>query len=172
MKKILSILSAGLVALAAISCVNEDLATVDVSNATAPVLSSYEVGEDAILAFYTPGEFKMDFNQKMPVYHSLILASVNGTQVGKALTATDQEGNGGRSFKLTKANLAKAIAALGYPEGSVVSVDMFILSSSVSFAFAFSSSYFFCNSLVSVTATAFALSRACLNNIESIAEFI
>ena len=125
MKKIFSIISAGLVALAAFSCVNEDLATFDSSNATAPVLGSYEIGEKAITATYTPGSFKMGFNEKMPVNHSLALVSVNGKTVSKTLTSTAKDGQ----VSVTITNLAKALIALGCSEGSTASVELAVRAS-------------------------------------------
>ena len=112
-------------ALAAVSCVNEEMVTFDDSKATAPVLGSYEVGEKAITAPFTPGAFNAGFNEKMPVNHSLILASVDGKTVNKSLTSTVKDGE----ISVTITNLAKALAALGYQEGDVVSLDMFIRAS-------------------------------------------
>ncbi len=57
MKKIFSILFVSVIALMAVSCYPEDLAVFDTSKATAPVLGSYEVGEKAITANFTPGSF-------------------------------------------------------------------------------------------------------------------
>ena len=125
MKKILSIFSAGLLALLAFSCVTEEYATFDESMATAPVLGSYELGEKALNATYTPGTFDMGFNQNMPVNHSLILASVNGRTVNKALNASFRDGE----ITLSITNLAKSLIALGYQEGETVSLDMFIRAS-------------------------------------------
>ena len=125
MKKILSIITVGLVALTTFSCVKEEFATFDETKATAPVLGSYEVGEKAITATFTPGSFNMGFNQKMPVNHSLILATVDGKSVNKALTASVKDGE----ISVTLANLAKALVSLGYTEGSVVSLEMLIRAS-------------------------------------------
>ena len=125
MKKILSIISAGLLALVAFSCVDEDFATFDETKATAPVLGSYELGEKALTATFTPGAFNADFNQKMPVNHSLILASVDGKAVNKVLTASVKDDQ----ISVTITNLAKALIALGYQEGAVVTLDMFIRAS-------------------------------------------
>ena len=125
MKKIFSILTVGLVALATFSCVKEEFATFDETRATAPVLGSYEVGEKAITATFTPGAFNMGFNDKIPVNHSLILASVNGNPVNKALPSSAKDGE----ISISVTNLAKTLISLGYPEGTQVSVDMFIRAS-------------------------------------------
>ena len=59
MKKIFSILFASVIAFMAVSCYPEDLAVFDTSKAKAPVLGSYEVGEKAITAEYTPATFRI-----------------------------------------------------------------------------------------------------------------
>ena len=64
MKKLLSILSVGLLALVTFSCVKEDFVTFDETKATAPVVGSYELGEKALTVTYTPGSFNTGFNQK------------------------------------------------------------------------------------------------------------
>ncbi len=125
MKKFLSLFSACLLSLLAFSCVNEEFATFDETKATAPVLGSYELGEKALTGSYTPGAFNMGFNDKMPVNHSLILASVDGKTVNKALSASFKD----TEFSVSINNLAKALVALGYQEGAVVSLDMFIRAS-------------------------------------------
>ena len=125
MKKLLSILSVGLLALVTFSCVKEDLVTFDETKATAPVIGSYELGEKALTVTYTPGAFNTGFNQKMPVNHSLILASVDGKAVNKAVTATVKDGE----ISATITNLAKMLGSLGYPEGSVVTLEMFVRAS-------------------------------------------
>ena len=125
MKKLLSILSVGLLALVTFSCVKEDLVTFDETKATAPVIGSYELGEKALTVAFTPGAFNTGFNQKMPVNHSLILASVDGKAVNKAVTATVKDGE----ISATITNLAKMLGSLGYPEGSVVTLEMFVRAS-------------------------------------------
>ena len=125
MKKLLSILSAGLLALVAFSCVKEEFATFDDSKATAPVIGSYEMGEKALTISFTPGAFNTGFNDKMPVNHSIILASVNGKTVNKPLTASIKDGQASVSVS----NLSKALIALGCQEGDVVSMDIFIRAS-------------------------------------------
>ncbi len=125
MKKLLSILSVGLLALVTFSCVKEDLVTFDETKATAPVVGSYELGEKALTVTYTPGSFNTGFNQKMPVNHSLILASVDGKAVNKPVTATVKDGEISASIT----NLAKMLVSLGYSEGSVVTLEMFVRAS-------------------------------------------
>lgn len=125
MKKIFSILSAGLVALAAISCVQEKLTVFDPTQATAPVLASYEVTDDGISATYNPGSFGQNFNTNMPVNHSLVLVSVNGAATNKIVSATFKEG----TVSASVANISKALMALGCAEESYASFDMVIRAS-------------------------------------------
>ena len=125
MKKIFSILSAGLVALAAISCVQEKMTVFDPTQATAPVLASYEVTDDGITATYNPGSFGQSFNTNMPVNHSLVITSVNGSAANKMVSATFKDG----SVSASVANISKALMALGCAEESYASFDMVIRAS-------------------------------------------
>ena len=124
MKKILTIL-AGVLALAATSCVKETLTMFDPSKATAPVLNSYNEEEDAIVASYTPAVFKQGFNEKIAPYHSLALVSLDGKAVSKTLTSSDKDG----VLTLKKANLAKALMTPGAAEGSTVSLELAVRAS-------------------------------------------
>ena len=124
MKKILTIF-AGILALAATSCVKETLATFDPSKATAPVLNSYNEEEDAIVASYTPAVFKQGFNEKIAPYHSLALVSLDGQKVSKTLTTTNKDG----VLTLKNVNLAKALMLLGKSEGNTASVELAVRAS-------------------------------------------
>ena len=86
MKKILSIITAGTLALLALSCVKEEMAVVDFSKATAPVLQSAEVGKDLVIQF-TPAVFNMDFNKNMKTYHTIALVSIGGQSANVTLSA-------------------------------------------------------------------------------------
>lgn len=126
MKKIFSILSAGLVALAAISCVQEKMTVFDPAKATAPVLASYEVTDDgSISAAYTPGSFGQSFNTNMPVNHSLVLVSVNGATANKVVSASFKDG----TVTASAANISKALMALGCAEETYASFEMVIRAS-------------------------------------------
>ena len=92
MKRIKTIILAGLAAIAAISCDREELATFDPVNADAPVLLEYSASEDAITASFSPAVFNMGFNEKVAANHFLVIVSVNDTPVEKALTATAKDG--------------------------------------------------------------------------------
>ena len=125
MKKIFSILSAGLVALAAISCVQEKMTVFDPAKATAPVLASYEVTDDGLSATYSPGSFGQSFNTNMPVNHSLVLVSVNGATANKVVSASFKDG----TVTASAANISKALMALGCAEETYASFEMVIRAS-------------------------------------------
>ena len=125
MKKLVSILSAGLVALFAVSCIQEEMVVFDNSKVTAPVLSAYDLTEDGLSATFAPGAFNQSFNSKMPVNHSLVIINVNGTAVNKSVAATIKDG----TVKASLANLSKALISLGFPEESTVSLEMVIRAS-------------------------------------------
>ena len=125
MKKIISILSAAFVALAAVSCIQEELATYDASKASAPVLLSYTVTDDEVSVDFTPGTFGQSFNQNMPVNHSILLKSVNGSAVETVVPSTVKEDK----ITITVANLSKTLIGMGYEEGSTVALEMAIRAS-------------------------------------------
>ena len=121
MKKVLAIISAGiLAALAFSSCVKEEQPTFDYTKATAPVLGNYTIGEEEITAKFTPGAFNMGFNEEMPVNHALAIVSFNGEAVSKTLTTTNKDG----VLTLKLVNLAKALISLGATEGSTADVEL------------------------------------------------
>ena len=124
MKKIVTIM-AGVLALAATSCVKETLTVFDASKATAPVLNSFSEDEDAITAEYTPAVFKQGFNEKIAPNHSLALVSLDGKAVSKTLTTSDKDG----VLTLKKVNLARALMTLGASEGSTASVELAVRAS-------------------------------------------
>ena len=125
MKKIKSILIAGLAGLLALSCAQEELVMFDASKATAPVLQSYVVTDDDVTVDFTPGSFGQSFNKNMPVNHSIILKTVNGDAVGNAVPSALKDGK----LVVTVANLSKALIALGYEEGNLVDIEMVIRAS-------------------------------------------
>ena len=122
MKKILSIISAGVLALMAASCVQEDLKTFDPSKATAPVLQSYTLDETGIVASFTPGSFNMGFNDKVPVNHTLVLLSADGKAVNKTVSATVDGG----TITATASTINKLLLGMGYEEGASVSLERLI----------------------------------------------
>lgn len=120
MKKLYAILSAGIVALMAVSCVQEKLAVYDPANVTAPVLGTYNVGEDVITANYTPAKVEMGFNENIAPSHTLAVVSLNGEEKSKSLTTS----NDGATITLKTINLAKALITLGAQEGSTAKVEL------------------------------------------------
>lgn len=120
MKKLYAILAAGIVALLAVSCVREQIAVYDPANVTAPVLGTYNVGEDAITANYTPAKLEMGFNENIAPSHTLAVVSLNGEEKSKSLTTT----NDGSTITLKTVNLAKALITLGAKEGSNAKVEL------------------------------------------------
>ena len=125
MKKIFSIFFASVIALMAVSCYQEDLAVFDLSKAKAPVLGSYEVGEKAITASYTPGSFNQSFNQKISPNHFFVITKVDGKAVSKAVTTSNKDGV--LSASITSVN--NTLLSMGYVEGDVVSLVMHIRAS-------------------------------------------
>ena len=125
MKKILSILSAGLLAIFAVSCVQEQLAMFDASKASAPVLQSFTVTDDDVTIDFTPGSFGQDFNKNMPVNHSVILKSVDGNATETVIPSSIKGGK----IVITVANLSKTLMGMGYAEGQVVSLEMAVRAS-------------------------------------------
>ena len=120
MKRIISIISAGVLVLLAASCVKEELVTFDASKATAPVLNSFQIGEKEITAEYTPGAFKQGFNDKIAPNHAFAIVKAGGKAFSKTLTTSDKDG----VLSLKPVNLAKALMTLGFAEGSTTDVEL------------------------------------------------
>ena len=127
MKKLFSIISAALIGLMAVSCIQEKFATFDPTNATAPILGTVEVGAKNVTVTYTPGEFHLGFNDKMAPTHSLALVAADGKAVSKIITSKDS----GYSLMATNVNISKALAFLGYADGDVVSSLDFVVRASI-----------------------------------------
>ena len=125
MKRILSIIAAGCLALMALSCVKEEVkAVVDTSTATPPALVSATV-DDNVTVQFTPAVFKMDFNQKMGTYHTLALVSVKGTATNVTFS-TKKEDN---TLILTGKNLTNALKNRGCQPLEAVSVAIVVRAS-------------------------------------------
>lgn len=121
MKKFLSIIAAGTLALLALSCVKEEKAVFDATKATAPVLKEVTVG-DNVAVLYTPAVFNMEFNQEMKTFHTLALVSVGGQDANVTLT-TKNEGN---TLTLTGKNLTNTLKARGYKALDQVALVMVV----------------------------------------------
>ena len=113
MKKVLSIVFAGLVAVLAISCAKDQKATFKANDVTAPVIGEVSVGTDVTVK-YTPAVFNMTFNEKMPVYHTLGLIAVGDTPCDVTLSAAKDDG---ASLKITGKNLTAALLNRGLNYG-------------------------------------------------------
>ena len=123
MKKVLSIIFAGVIALLATACIpDEEFATFDSSKATAPVLGQYEMGPKALIAAYTPGKFNMGFNEKMAVNHMLVIVSADGKTVNKVVATSNKD----NILTASVTALSNALVALGYKEDQTANFDMII----------------------------------------------
>ena len=121
MKKVLSILFAGMVALMATACFpEENFATFDASKATAPVVNGYELGDKALTVNYTPGKFNMGFNDKLAVNHILVIVSADGKTVSKPVATSNKD----NVLTASVTALSNALVALGYQEDQTASFDM------------------------------------------------
>ena len=117
MKKILSIISAGVLALTATSCIQEKLAVFNPNDATAPLLGTIDLGEKKVTVNYTPAVFNMGFNEQIAPSHTLALVAINGNTVSRIISSKDD----GHSLTATKVNISKALAFYGYTDGEVIS---------------------------------------------------
>ena len=125
MKKIISLILAGVALFSAASCLREETAVFDPANGTAPVLGASTVDESGVTAEFTPGSFNMGFNKNIPVNHSLAIVELDGAKMSKTLSANASDGK----ISISKSNLSKALIALGKPEGSTVSLKMAVRAS-------------------------------------------
>ena len=98
MKRILSILCAGVVALMAMSC--EKKAVFDPGKITAPVLGTSTVNAAGVTVNYTPAEYNLDFNKQIGLTHTLALVKagdktvsyiIKSSDTGTALSATAKD---------------------------------------------------------------------------------
>lgn len=126
MKRILSIISAGVLALLAISCVRDEKVTFKASDVTAPVLGEVVVGATDLTVNYTPAVFDMSFNTKMPVYHSVAIVSVNEVPCNITLTTTAPSDG---VAKVKGRNLSMAMKNRGFKADDVVNMGVVIRAS-------------------------------------------
>ena len=122
MKKVLSIVSAGLLAVLAISCAKDEKVTFKASEVTAPVIGDVTVGTD-VTVNYTPAAFNMSFNEKMPVYHTLGLISVNDSPCDVTLSSARDEGT---SLKISGKNLTAALLNRGLSYGDNADLEIVV----------------------------------------------
>ena len=125
MKRILSIIAAGALALLAFSCAKEeDKAVIDTTQTTPPVLVSAAVADNVTVQF-TPAVFQMGFNEKMATFHTLGMVSVNGNATNVTLS-TKVDGN---TITLTGKNLTNALKARGFKPLEEVAVELVVRAS-------------------------------------------
>jgi len=125
MKKILSIIAAGALAVLAVSCTKDDKATFSPSDVTAPVLGTFTVADNVVVN-YTPAVFSLDFNTEMPTYHTLGLVSVNGEACNVTLSAAKDSGT---SLTLKGKAMTEALSLRGFSIGDAVTVDVVVRAS-------------------------------------------
>ena len=123
MKKVLSILFAGVIALMATACFpEENFATFDSSKATAPVIGSYEMGAKALTINYTPGKFNAGFNEKMAPSHMVVLTSIDGKTVNKIISSANKD----NVLTVSVSALSNLFLSMGYQEGDIVSFEAIV----------------------------------------------
>ena len=123
MKKVLSILFAGVIALLATACYPDDeFAQFDPSKATAPVVSSYEMGAKALTVAYTPGKFNMGFNEKIAPNHMLVITSIDGKSVTKVVSTTNKD----NVLTASVSTLSNLFLSMGFQEDQTVSFEALV----------------------------------------------
>lgn len=126
MKKILSIIAAGALAVLAVSCAKDEKVTFDnTKDATAPVLGTFTVGSNVVVN-YTPAVFSKEFNQKMPVFHTLGLVSVNEEACDVTLSSAKDNG---ASVSISDKNLTNALLLRGFDYGDKVNLELVVRAS-------------------------------------------
>ena len=123
MKKVLSILFAGVIALLATACYPDDeFAQFDPSKATAPVVSSYEMGAKALTVAYTPGKFNMGFNEKIAPNHMLVITSIDGKSVNKVVSTTNKD----NVLTASVSTLSNLFLSMGFQEDQTLSFEALV----------------------------------------------
>ena len=122
MKKVISIISAGLLAILAVSCAKDEKVTFKTSEVTAPVIGEVNVSKD-VTVNYTPAVFNMSFNEKMSVYHTLGLVSVDGAACDVTLSAAKDDGS---ALKITGKNLNAALMNRGLEVGNTAELALVV----------------------------------------------
>ena len=121
MKKVLSIIAAGLAAMTVFSCVKEENKVIfDPSDVVAPVVNDYEITDNALAVHYTPAKFAEGIQNAV---HGIVLTNVDGKAVETELATSEKEAG---VLSVSKSALNKALAAEGVEEGAVCSFSFIV----------------------------------------------
>ena len=121
MRKVLSIIAAGLAALTVFSCAKEeDKIIFDPSDVVAPVVNDYEITDNALAVHYTAAQFAEGIQKAV---HGIVLTNVDGKAVETELAASEKEEG---ILSVSKSALNKALAAEGVEEGAVCSFSFIV----------------------------------------------
>ena len=133
MKKILSVITAGLLLLSAVSCLKEEeRITLNPSKGVNPVLVSSDT-EEEIVVEYTPAQFYYGndaVNRKL-VYHGLILTSLNGKKLDVNLGAKDDTTTNTLTLKAKTFMTLMSASVYGLEDGQQCTAE-FLVRGSVS----------------------------------------
>lgn len=121
--KLQYILLAGLFAFVAASCTN-DKVVFSPSEVTPPVLGEYTANGD-ISADFTPAEFNLSFNSKMPTYHTLAIVMLDGKEVSKVVPSSVS----GNTITAKNAAINKVLFSLGAQVDQTVSLELVVRAS-------------------------------------------
>lgn len=126
MKKFLSyIIMAGMAVLGVASCAQKEMVMFDPSAGTAPTVFSYSVDDDGVYVEYSPGAFKMGFNEKIAPVHSLALVKAGTKVVSKTLVSKAT----GETISVSRAELCKALMTFGFQENDFVNISLVVRAS-------------------------------------------
>ena len=128
MKKYISILSAGLLALAAVSCLKEEKAVFDESKVTAPVLltSSVNAETSEITATFTPAVLSQGFNEKIAPNHSFAIVLYEGTAVSKTVPSKKVDDT---TISVDQKTISKSLGTLGAKDGDLATFELVVRAS-------------------------------------------
>ncbi|MBO6168446.1 MAG: hypothetical protein J6O51_00575, partial [Bacteroidales bacterium] len=124
MKRIVSIISAGLLLLSLGACHREELVVLDPSKSTAPVLVHYDLTDGALSADFTPGQLNVNHNDgKNPViYHFFALTSLDGKDVSKRINTTVKD----NTLSASASNITRALKELGCEAESTHNIEIVV----------------------------------------------
>ena len=127
MKRLISILSAGLLLLSLGACHKEEMVVLDPSKSTAPVLGTYEVTDGAVTAQFIPGQLNVNNNDgKNPViYHFFALTSLDGNAVSKRINTSVKD----NTMSASASNITRALKELGCEAESTHSIEIAVRAS-------------------------------------------